>query len=94
MKQARFRRGFRFLLAFALGLPALSCSDNGDDTVEAACRIIVQQCHMNSTMGACIDELVSLPPECLDCLTQNGCDYVSCQRDPNCRLPQSLIKAE
>jgi len=70
---------------------AASCSDANDDAVGAACRVIVQ-CHAARSMSDCIDEIMPLPPDCVDCIAQSGCGYAACQVTPSgCRLPLDLM---
>jgi hypothetical protein len=90
-------RLFRFaglLLVVVLGTSMISCSDANSDAVGTACHVIVQDCHVGRSMGDCIDGIVSLPPDCIDCIAQSGCDtYEACQAaSPGCRLPADLMK--
>jgi hypothetical protein len=92
-------RGFaRALLAglvSALALFAItSCSDDNDDSVGSACKVIVDECHVGSSMGDCIDAIGPLPLECVDCIaTHHRCnDYNTCQLLPSgCRIPVELM---
>ncbi len=83
------------LLAVSTGWPLVSCSDANDDAIGRACKVIVQDCHAGSSMGDCIDGVVPLPPDCVDCIAQSGCDYASCEvASPGCRLPLALMKKQ
>jgi hypothetical protein len=83
------------LVLAALVLSIASCSDDSNsDAVGSACRVIVQECHVGRSMGDCIDGIVSLTPDCIDCIAQSTCDtYEACQASsPGCRLPAELMK--
>jgi hypothetical protein len=88
-----FARFLRLSALLVLGIPAaIACSSANDDPVGLACTVIVDQCHATRSMSDCIDGIVGLPPDCIDCIGQSGCDYPSCQRVPSgCRIPLDLI---
>jgi hypothetical protein len=90
-RSCTLRLGWIFL-AFVTALSGASCSDANDDSVGRACKTIVKECGPNGTMGDCIDAVGSLTEDCLDCFSEQGCDYASCQRIPGCRVPANLVK--
>jgi hypothetical protein len=72
----------------------LSCSsEDNNDTVGAACKVIVEQCGAVPSMGDCIDLVGGLDSDCLDCVsTSTKCDYSACQASiPGCRLPNEVV---
>jgi hypothetical protein len=71
-----------------------SCSDANDDSIGSACKVIVNECHVGTSMGECIDKIGPLPLECVDCIaTHHKCnDYNTCQLLPSgCRIPVELM---
>jgi hypothetical protein len=75
-------------------LSGTSCSDDNDDSVGSACKVIVDECHVGTSMGDCIDAIGPLPLECIDCIAaHHQCnDYTTCQRLPSgCRIPVELM---
>jgi hypothetical protein len=70
----------------------VSCSNDSDDPVSRACKVVVQQCGAMDNMSDCLDVVGDLSPPCVACIGSGGCDYFSeCQRnDPNCVLPPKL----
>ena len=76
----------------ALWAGAWGCSGAEDDSLGRACHIIVDECKKGTSVGDCIDALGGMHPDCLDCMTQQGCGYATCQRLPvGCRLALDLM---
>jgi len=85
-------RTFGALVLLASVLSLASCSDDNSDTIGGACRVIVETCHVGSSMGECVDAIGSLPADCIDCISRSGCDYASCQvTSQGCRIPVPLM---
>jgi hypothetical protein len=85
--------GAALAAAVALGL-VTSCSDDNDDPVGSACKVIVNECHVGTSMGDCIDAIGPLSLECVDCIaSHHQCnDYTTCQLLPSgCRIPVELM---
>lgn len=93
---------FRQLLSGSIGLvvvTSLSCSDDGPDVLEDACRVVVDDCGVGTSVGACLDDLGNELDACLDCIASGGCDYPSrCGADatdaggePLCVLPPAYV---
>ncbi|HEY2367354.1 MAG TPA: hypothetical protein VGH87_13250, partial [Polyangiaceae bacterium] len=57
-----------------------------------ACRSIVEDCHVGTSVGDCIDELGNLQADCVSCIATQGCNYATCQRLAACRIPIDLLK--
>jgi hypothetical protein len=76
---------------FAVVLAGAACSGDGPSSLEAACRVVVNDCGNGDSMGACIDALGGQFDDCLTCIAQAGCGYVqSCTRDDvGCVLPRA-----
>ena len=70
----------------------VSCSDDNDDPIGAACSVVVHECKAMNSMSACIDEVGYLSPSCVHCIASGDCDYFSdCQRsDPSCIMSPDL----
>lgn len=81
------------VLLLASGVFAVSCSDDNDDPVGRACRLIVQGCHAMKDMSECIDLVGDLDGDCVLCIGDtNDCSYFStCQRSlVTCNLPSDI----
>jgi hypothetical protein len=80
-------------IVLLLALAAFSsCSDDGDDPVIRACKVIVNGCKKGDSVGSCIDDIGPLTADCLGCISGHGCDYATCQSDiPGCRLPGYML---
>jgi hypothetical protein len=77
-------------IAFVAGLlSALSCSSDRISVLEEACRVVVRDCGIGDSVGACIDALGSQLDQCLICIAESGCDYgTRCDADTaRCELP-------
>lgn len=71
--------------AVAAVLFAVSC-DDAEDTVERACRVVVEECGVGPSMSHCLDLMGTLPPDCIACIADEDCGYPTCERTPGCRL--------
>jgi len=82
------------IVASLSGLLGAACSDDAGDSVERACRVVVDDCDVLSSMSACLDQMGALSVGCIDCIAEGACDYASCERVPGCRIPTSLLPPE
>jgi len=94
--------GFLLLVALS-GSAGLSCSDGVEDGAERACRVVVEDCGVGPSLSSCLDWIGELTESCIECIAEGApagdggqgaaakCGYASCQRLPNCRVPDPLL---
>jgi hypothetical protein len=76
-------------LILSLLLSAAACSGDEGSVLEDACRVVVEDCGNGDSVGACVDALGDQYDDCLACIADTGCTYVSaCTRETaSCALP-------
>jgi hypothetical protein len=73
-------------------VPFAGCSDDSD-SIEEACQVVVEDCSVGESMGECIDAMIAMTDDCIECILGAGCNYVTtCQEGTTavCRLPPEL----
>lgn len=73
-----------------------SCANGGDDPIERACRVIVEDCGRGAAVGDCVDALLGEPWECLDCIVASGCEFErQCSQGAvRCYFPDAYVTLE
>jgi hypothetical protein len=81
-------RALRLLLVpLASGI---ACGSDGENVLRDACDVIVNDCGVGDSVGACLDAVGDQLDECLACIAETGCDYATrCDEDARCDLPAS-----
>jgi hypothetical protein len=79
------------VLVFMAWTAGAACSDDSPSVLEDACRVVVDDCGVGDSVGACLDALGDQLDECLACVAESGCSYGALCAERGCDLPGSYL---